>query len=51
METDSDHNLPTKRVNGRMWLPGESGNRAGRPIGARGRFSQRFIADLTDAWD
>jgi hypothetical protein len=42
---------PAKRVNGRMWQPGESGNRNGRPVGARGRFSQRFIADLTDAWE
>jgi hypothetical protein len=49
METEPD--LPVKRVNGRMWQPGESGNRAGRPIGARGRFSQRFIAALTDAWE
>jgi hypothetical protein len=48
---ESEPDLPVKRVNGRMWQPGESGNPAGRPIGARGRFSQRFIADLTDAWE
>ena len=30
---------------------GQSGNPAGRPIGARGRFSQQFIADLTNAWE
>jgi hypothetical protein len=42
---------PARRVNGRMWLPGESGNANGRPIGARGRFSQRFVADLSDAWE
>ena len=34
-----------------MWQPGKSGNPAGRPIGARGRFSQRFVADLSDAWE
>jgi hypothetical protein len=34
-----------------MWGAGESGNPAGRPIGARGRFSQRFVADLTVAWE
>jgi hypothetical protein len=34
METESDYNLPVKRVNGRMWQPGESGNPAGRPIGS-----------------
>jgi hypothetical protein len=33
-----------RRVNGRMWQPGESGNPTGRPVGARGRFSQRFVA-------
>jgi hypothetical protein len=43
--------LPVRRVNGRMWQPGESGNANGRPIGARGRFSQRFVADLSDAWE
>ena len=43
--------VPAKRVNGRMWQPGESGNINGRPVGARGRFSQRFIADLADAWE
>jgi hypothetical protein len=42
--------LPIKRVNGRMWVTGESGNPSGRPIGARGRFSQQFITDLSDAW-
>jgi hypothetical protein len=35
-----------RRLNGRMWVPGQSGNPGGRPVGARGRFSQRFIADL-----
>ena len=41
----------TSRANGRMWTPGQSGNAAGRPIGARGRFSQQFIADLRNAWE
>jgi hypothetical protein len=51
VETETNNNLPVKRVNGRMWGTGESGNPAGRPIGARGRFSQRFVADLTAAWE
>jgi hypothetical protein len=32
------------------WV-GRSGNPAGRPIGARGRFSQQFIVDLSAAWE
>ena len=44
-------NVPTNRINGRMWQPGESGNPNGRPIGDRGRFGQRFVADLRDAWE
>ena len=43
--------VAANRVNGRMWQPGEFGNPNGRPVGARGRFSQRFVADLTDAWE
>ena len=39
--------VPANRVNGRMWQPGEFGNPNGPPIGARGRFSQQFVADLT----
>ena len=48
---DVETDLPARRVNGRMWMLGQSGNPAGRPIGARGRFSQQFIADLTNAWE
>ena len=55
METENKHNPepnpPARRVNGRMWQTGESGNPHGRPIGARGRFSERFIADLATAWE
>jgi hypothetical protein len=42
---------PARHVNGRMWQPGQSGNVLGRPVGARGRFSERFVADLTTAWE
>ena len=31
--------------------PGTAGATAGRPVGARGRFSERFIDDLTAAWN
>jgi hypothetical protein len=54
MEAEAKHNPETKppvrRVNGRMWQAGESGNPHGRPVGARGRFSERFVADLATAW-
>jgi AAA domain len=43
--------LEARPLNGRMWQPGESGNRHGRPVGARGRFSERFVTDLTRAWE
>jgi len=32
-----------------MPAPGQSGNPLGRVVGARRRFSQQFISDLTDA--
>jgi hypothetical protein len=39
------------KLNGRMWSSGESGNRLGRPVGARGRFSQQFVADMLASWE
>ena len=47
IETD----LPSRRVNGRVWITGQSGNLGGRPIGARGRFSQQFIEDMRASWE
>jgi hypothetical protein len=47
---DVETDLPARRVNGRMWQPGQSGNKLGRPIGARGRFSQQFIEDMRLSW-
>ena len=32
-------------------MAGQSGNPLGRPIGARGRFSQRFIEDMRASWE
>ena len=34
-----------------MWKPGESGNKLGRPIGTRNRFSEKFVGDIAAAWD
>ena len=42
---------PSRRVNGRMWIAGQSGNPAGRPVGSRGRFSQQFIEDMRASWE
>jgi hypothetical protein len=39
-----------KRVIGKPWQPGESGNPGGRPIGARGRFSEQMIGDIARSW-
>ena len=33
-----------------QFQPGQSGNVKGRPIGAKARFSQDFIADVHEAW-
>jgi len=40
-----------KRVIGRPWQRGESGNPAGRPIGTRNRFSEAFVGDIAAAWE
>jgi len=32
------------------WRPGQSGNPAGRPIGTRNKFSEKFVHDISDAW-
>jgi hypothetical protein len=39
------------KSNPSRWVQGQSGNLNGRRVGARGRFSQRFVADLADAWE
>jgi hypothetical protein len=35
---------------GKSWMPGESGNPAGRPIGSRGQYSASFMRDLAADW-
>src|SRR5262245_47884433 len=32
------------------WKQGQSGNAAGRKLGARNRFSEQFMSDVADAW-
>jgi uncharacterized protein DUF5681 len=41
---------PTPKITGR-WKPGESGNPAGRPKGARHRLGETFLKDLKSKWD
>jgi hypothetical protein len=33
------------------WQPGQSGNPAGRPIGALARISEQLLADLATVWE
>jgi hypothetical protein len=41
----------TKRFSGlRPWQPGQSGNPAGRPKGAKSEFTEQFWRDIRDAW-
>lgn len=42
--------LTTKPENHGRWQPGQSGNMAGKPPGARHRFSAAFLQDLADVW-
>jgi hypothetical protein len=34
----------------RPWQPGQSGNPAGRPKGAKSEFTEQFWRDIRDAW-
>jgi Family of unknown function (DUF5681) len=40
-----------RRVIGVPFAPGQSGNPAGRPKGARSKFSELFISDLHTVWE
>ena len=42
--------MTNKLVRGRPFLPGESGNPAGRPVGTRTAFSKEFVSDLIVTW-
>jgi len=48
---DDEDSVDTKQKSGlRPWKPGQSGNPAGRPLGARSKFSMAFYEDLLDVW-
>jgi hypothetical protein len=42
--------MTTKTENRGRWQPGQSGNAAGKPAGARSRFSRAFLEDLAEVW-
>ena len=44
-------NKQPKQLAGYGWKPGQSGNPAGRPLGARARISEKLLADLTTVWE
>jgi hypothetical protein len=33
------------------WQPGESGNRAGRPVGSRQRIAEALLRDIAEVWE
>jgi hypothetical protein len=48
--SDVDVTARQERVVGRPFLPGQSGNPAGRPRGSRNRLAESFVEDLRDCW-
>jgi hypothetical protein len=42
--------LPRRYANLRPWKPGQSGNPAGRPVGARNKLSEALLEDLLAEW-
>ena len=43
--------VPNQIVRGRPWQPGQSGNPAGRPIGARQKIAELIINDIRVEWE
>lgn len=46
----ADPTAPKQQI-GRPFLPGQSGNPAGRPKGSRNKFAEAFITDLARDWE
>jgi hypothetical protein len=44
-------NKQPKQLVATAWKPGQSGNPAGRPIGARQKISEKLLADLAEVWE
>ncbi|MDA9437250.1 DUF5681 domain-containing protein [Bradyrhizobium sp. CCBAU 51627] len=46
MNKQTNRHLPST-----AWKPGQSGNAAGRPPGARQKIAEKLIADIADVWE
>ena len=40
----------SSKANGRSWVAGQSGNPAGRPLGARQKIANQLLEDLQEVW-
>lgn len=47
----NDLNQQPIKGKGHRWPKGQSGNPAGRPVGARQRISEQLLADLASVWE
>src|SRR4051812_5360686 len=47
----NDLNQQVSKGRGHRWVKGQSGNPAGRAVGARQKISERLLADLASVWE
>lgn len=47
----ASENTQAKHRNLIPWQPGQSGNPAGKPKGARNKLAERFLADVLNEWE